>query len=103
MRKMSLLLAVLLLTILALPAWGAPKSPALFREAPGKAKVPDDDPAVVRSRLVTVAFKSLALPRPRKPTGRPGSASPASGRHPARVRARAVFRRSDLPGAPQNG
>lgn len=63
MRKMSLLLAVLLLTILALPAWGAPKSPALFREAPGKAKAPDDDPAVVRSRLVTVAFKSLAVPR----------------------------------------
>src|SRR4051812_30944007 len=63
MRKMSLLLAVPLLAILAPPAWGAPNSPALFREAPGKAKAPDDDPAVVRSRLVTVAFKSLAVPR----------------------------------------
>jgi hypothetical protein len=63
MRKMSLLLPVVLLTALALPAWGGPKSPALFREAPGKAKAPDDDPAVVRSRLVTVAFKSLAASR----------------------------------------
>jgi len=66
MRKVSLL-AVLFALILALPGWAAPNPPDLFRDAAVKAKAPDDDAAVVRSRLVTVNFKPLTGARKAQP------------------------------------
>ena len=68
MTKRALVCMGTLCLAVALPAWAAPASEPLFLDANTSVELPQDDPAVVRSREVRINFDAITTPDPTHPS-----------------------------------